>query len=160
VIFIESTAEWLNGLERLLRFTAPPFVNRAFVSRTPGEFWYRYNVRVHDWLYHNVFVLSGGRRKPLRGVMLVFVVSAIFHELFFGIATSRFTGYQATFFLLQIPAVAISPRMDRLAKAWGNLGRMLARVITILWFVATSVLFFHGIDQVFYFYYASEPWLK
>jgi hypothetical protein len=93
-------------------------------------------------------------------MMFVFLFSAVLHELFFGIATSRFTGYQATFFLLQIPAVAISRRMERLAIAWGSFGNVLARVITVLWFTVTSTLFFHGIEQVFHFYYASEPWLK
>jgi len=156
VIFLETTAQWLLGLEHLFGFATRPIVNFCFLSRTPGEFWQRYNNRIHDWLYYNVFVTSGGRRKPIRGIMLVFLVSAILHELMFGIVLNEFTGYQAAFFLLQIPAVLISPRMDRLAVAWGNVGKTIARLMTILWFGFTSMLFFHGVQQIFGFFYASH----
>ena len=98
-------------------------------------------------------------RAPHRGLVAVFVVSALLHELMFGIATSRFDGYQATFFLLQIPAVMFSSYLDRLSKASGVAGQIVARGLTILWLGATSLFFFHGVDRVFPFVYASQPWL-
>jgi len=158
-VAIESLSQALWGLERLAGFKTQPIVNWAILSRTPAEFWSRYNDRVHDWLYFNVFIPSGGMRTPFRGQIAVFLISALFHELMFGIATSQFNGYQATFFLLQIPAVMLSRGLKRLSQAWGIAGQIIARGLTILWMGATSVFFFHGVDRVFPFVYASEPWL-
>ena len=158
-VAIESLAQALAGLERLAGFKTRPIVDGAILSRTPAEFWSRFNNRVHDWLYLNVFLPSGGMRAPFRGLIAVFLVSALFHELIFGIATSRLDGYQATFFLLQVPAVMLSRGLERLSKAWGIAGQIIARGLTILWMGATSVFFFHGVDRVFPFVYASEPWL-
>jgi hypothetical protein len=158
-VAIESLSQALAGLERLAGFKTRPIVDWAILSRTPAEFWSRYNNRVHDWLYLNVFLPSGGRRAPHRGLIAVFVVSALLHELMFGIATSRFDGYQATFFLLQIPAVMLSGSLTRFRAGWGIAGQIVARGLTILWFGVTSVFFFHGVDRVFPFVYASQPWL-
>jgi MBOAT, membrane-bound O-acyltransferase family len=159
VVAIESLAQALAGLERLAGFKTRPIVDGAILSRTPAEFWSRYNNRVHDWLYLNVFLPSGGMHAPVRGLIAVFLVSALFHELMFGIATSRLDGYQATFFLLQIPAVMLSRGLGRFSKTWGIAGQIIARGLTILWMGATSVFFFHGVDRVFPFIYASQPWL-
>ncbi len=158
LVGIESLAQALCGLERLVGFHTTPIIDRAFLSRTPAEFWRRFNTRVHDWLNHNFFV-PRGVHAPFCGIVAVFVVSALLHELAFGIATSHFDGYQAAFFLLQAPAVMVSRPLARVALAWGNLGSMLARAATAGWIAATSILFFHGIDRVFPFYYASQPWL-
>ena len=159
LIAIESLSQALLGLERLCGFDTAPIIDRAYLSRTPAEFWIRYNQRVHEWLYRNVFLPAGGRRAPMRGVIAVCVASAALHELMFGIATSRFDGYQAAFFLLQAPAVLCSRWLERLANRGGPLGSALARGLTIIWMATTSILFFHGVDRVFPFVYASEPWL-
>jgi MBOAT membrane-bound O-acyltransferase family protein len=158
-VAIESLSQALFGLERLAGFKTRPIIDWAILSRTPAEFWLRYNNRVHDWLVRNVFLPSGGLRSPFRGMIAVFVVSALLHELMFGIATSRFDGYQATFFLLQIPAVMLSRRLERVIAAWGIAGQIVARGLTIAWLGATSVFFFHGVNRVFPFVYASQPWL-
>src|SRR4051812_33648057 len=116
VLAIESLSRALCGLERLAGFDTTPIIRNAYLSRTVSEFWRRYNHRIHDWLYRNVFQATGGRRAPVRSVMLVFLASGVFHELMFGIATSRFTGYQLAFFALQAPAALASGRLERLAS--------------------------------------------
>ena len=121
-----------------------------------SEFWRRYNYRIHDWLYRNVFQVTGGRRAPVRSMVLVFLVSGVFHELMFGIATSRFTGYQLAFFALQAPAALASGRLERLARRGGVAGKVIAHGSTILFLAVTSVLFFDGVGKVFPFIYASE----
>jgi hypothetical protein len=158
-VAIESLSQALAGLERLAGFRTRPIVDWAILSRTPAEFWSRFNNRVRDWLNLNVFIPAGGMRDPVRGLVVVFLVSAILHELMFGIATSRLDGYQAAFFLLQIPAVLLSRGLEQFGRAWGGAGQVLARGLTVVWMWATSVLFFHGVDRVFPFFYASKPWL-
>lgn len=146
------------GLERLFGFDTAPIIDRAYLSRSPAEFWHRYNQRVRWWLTLNVFRPSGGLRAPARGIWATFVVSALLHEVAFGIATSCFDGYQALFFLLQAPAVIASRPLERLEKR-GIAGALVARLITLLWLAATSMLFFRGVDRVFPFVYAGGPWL-
>ena len=159
VLTLESLAQALCGIERLAGFATTPIVDRAFLSRTPAEFWRRWNNRVQPLLYWNVFVPSGGRRAPARGIWATFLVSAIFHELAFAFATSRFTGYQFTFFLIQAPAVMLSPALDRFSLASPFIGAAISRTATVLWMGATSIFFFHGADQIFPFLYSSERWL-
>jgi hypothetical protein len=159
VLTVESLSQAFCGLERLAGFNTTPIIDRGFLAHTPAEFWRRYNTRVQPWLYWNVFVPAGGRRAPVRGVWATFLVSAAFHELAFAIATSQITGYQFTFFLIQAPAVMLSPMLDRLSVALPFVGATIARASTILWISATSIFFFHGVDLIFPFMYASEPWL-
>jgi len=160
IIAVESLSQADCAIERLAGFDTAPIVHWSFLSQTPAEFWIRWNQRVHDWLYRNLFVPWGGLRTPVRGIFLVFLVSAVFHEVAFGIATSRWDGYQFAFFTLQIPAVLISPRLARVARS-GVWGATIAHVFTVGWFYVTSMLFLHGRNRAlpWFEFYASQPWL-
>lgn len=160
VITIESLAQAALGFERLMGYDTTPIVRWAFLSKTVGEFWYRYNNRVHRWLHYNIFVPCRGFAAPVRGVLLTFFASAVLHELMFGIATSRFDGYQFAFFMLQAPAVLISQRIAQARTRHPLILREFNRLLTIAWFAVSSILFFHGVDRVFPAYYASQPWLR
>jgi hypothetical protein len=124
-----------------------------------GEFWCRYNTRVHSWLYENIFLPSGGRRAPTRGILLTYFASAVLHELAFAMATSRLDGYQFTFFMLQAPAVLASRPLRRFAASHGIGGAILAHAFTVVWMGVTSIFFFHGVNRVFPFVYAAKPCL-
>lgn len=146
---IESISCVLYGFERLAGFDTTPIVRNAYLSRTVSEFWQRYNYRLHDWFYCNVFQATGGRRAPVRSVLLVFVFSGVFHEAAFALATWRLTGYQFAFFAIQGPAALASRHLERLARRGGIAGRITAHGVTILFMSVTSVLFFHGVSEVF-----------
>jgi MBOAT, membrane-bound O-acyltransferase family len=156
VLAIESISRALCGLERLAGFDTTPMIRNAYLSRTVSEFWRRYNDRTHDWLYRNVFQATGGRRAPVRSLLLVFLVSGLFHEVAFALATSRLTGYQFAFFTIQGPAALASGRLERLARRGGIVGKITAHGATILFVAVTSVLFFDGVGKVFPFVYASQ----
>jgi hypothetical protein len=157
VLTIESLSQVLYGLERLAGYDVSPIIRRAFLSRSVSEFWRRYNGRVHDWLHRNVFRASGGGRHPARGVVLVFLVSGLFHEVMFDLATSKITGYQLAFFLIQAPPALASRWLERLARRRGIAGRVVAHGLTILFLSAASLLFFRGVSDIFPFIYASRP---
>jgi hypothetical protein len=156
VLAIESLSRALCGLERLAGFDTTPIVRNAYRSRTVSEFWRRYNDRVHDWFYRNVFQATGGRRAPARSILLVFLASGLFHEAAFAVATSRLTGYQLAFFAVQGPAALASGRLERLARRGGVAGKVAAHGATVLFVAATSVLFFDGVSRIFPFVYASR----
>jgi hypothetical protein len=156
VLAIESLSRALCGLERLAGFDTTPIIRNAYLSRTVSEFWRRYNDRVHDWLYRNVFEATGGRRAPARSILLVFLVSGLFHEVMFALATSRLAGYQFAFFTIQGPAVLASGRLERLARQGGIAGKVMAHGATVLFVAVTSVLFFDGVSRIFPFVYVSR----
>jgi len=156
VLAIESLARALCGLERLAGFDTTPLIRNAYLSRTVSEFWRRYNYRIHDWHYRNIFQVTGGRRSPVRSMLLVFLFSGLFHEAMFALATSRLTGYQFAFFTIQGPAALVSRRLERLAKRGGIVGKITAHGATIIFMAVTSVLFFNGVSKIFPFIYASQ----
>lgn len=156
---IAALSKMLRGLEQLAGYETTPLIQGAFRSTTPGEFWSRYNTRVHAWFYEHVFLPSGGHRAPVRGLLLTFLASAVLHEAAFALATSRLDGYQFNFFMLQAPAVLASRPLHRFAVTHGVGGTLLARTLTVTWLGATSIFFFHGVSRVFPFLYASKPWL-
>jgi MBOAT membrane-bound O-acyltransferase family protein len=156
VLAVESLSRALCGLERLAGFDTTPIIRNVYLSRTVSEFWRRYNYRIHDFFYRNVFQATGGRRAPVRSMLLVFLVSGLFHELAFALATSRLTGYQFAFFTIQGPAALASGRLERLARRGGIAGKITAHGATILFVAVTSVLFFDGVSKIFPFVYASQ----
>lgn len=156
VLAIESLSRALCGLERMAGFATTPIIQNAYESRSVSEFWRRYNNRVHDWFYRNVFRATGGRRTPVRSLLLVFLVSGLFHEVAFALATSRVTGYQFAFFTIQGPAALASGHLERLARRGGTMGKIVAHAATIVFIAVTSVLFFDGVSKIFPFIYASE----
>jgi MBOAT, membrane-bound O-acyltransferase family len=156
VFGIESLSRALCGLERLAGFDTTPIIRNAYLSRTISEFWRRYDYRIHDWFYRNVFQATGGRRAPVRSLLLVFLVSGLFHEVMFALATSRLTGYQFAFFTIQGPAALASGRLERLARRGGIAGKITAHGATILFVAVTSVLFFDGVSKIFPFVYAAQ----
>jgi hypothetical protein len=157
VLAIESLAQVLYGLERLAGYDVSPIIRRAYVARSVSEFWRRYNSRIHDWFHRHVFRASGGGRHPARGLVLVFLVSGLFHELMFAVASSKITGYQLAFFLIQAPPALASRWLERLARRGGIAGRVVAHALTILFLSTASVLFFRGVSEIFPFIYASRP---
>src|SRR5262245_2033224 len=78
VLAIESLSRALCGFERLSGFDTTPIIRNAYLSRTVSEFWRRYNYRIHDWLYRNIFQATGGPRAPVRSILLVFLISGFF----------------------------------------------------------------------------------
>jgi hypothetical protein len=155
VLAIESLSRALCGLERLAGFDTKPIVRNAYLARTVAEFWRRYNYRIHDWLYRNVFQATGGRRAPVRSLLLVFLVSGVFHEAAFALATSQLTGYQFAFFTIQGPAALATGRLERLARRGGIAAKVTVHGATILFIAITSVLFFDGVRKIFPFLYVS-----
>jgi D-alanyl-lipoteichoic acid acyltransferase DltB (MBOAT superfamily) len=156
LVTIESLSRVLFALGRLAGFATTPVIENSFMARSPAEFWRRYNRRVHDWMFLNIFLPAGGRSAPTRGVIAVFVFSAALHEAAFAIATSRVEGLQASFFLLQIPGVLASGTLERFSRR-GVVGRVVAHAFTIIYMGATSALFFTSLSRVFPFIYAGGP---
>ena len=146
-----ATALW-----RLCGGTARDYMDRPFIARTPAEFWRRYNRNMQQFFWQDIFRKHGGRSAPIRTMLIVFAVSALLHELIFSAAVGRVQGYQTAFFALQGLAAALTARVK--VKGWLAIPWIAG---TLVFNLASSVLFFASIHQVVPFYSQGLPeWLQ
>lgn len=134
---------------RLMGGRGGPFMNDPLLAVTPADFWRRYNCPVHELLYEDVFRPAGGRRAPVRGMLLVFLVSGIVHEYVFSIAIGQIQGIQMLFFMLQGCAVALTYRLK--PRGYRAIGW---RIGTVVFNLVAAVLFFRSMQTLFPFYAA------
>ncbi len=132
---------------RLLGGSAREPMDNPFASVSPADFWKRYNRSAQQFFYEDVFKPLGGRRRPIRGTLATFGVSALLHEFLFDITTMRIQGYQIAFFLVQGVAVALT--LQARPKGWI---RVIAIGATLSFNLATGTLFFASIDEILPFY--------
>jgi hypothetical protein len=159
ILAVEAGSRMILGLERLAGFDTTPLVRNVFFSITVAEFWLRWNHRVHRWLYANIFRPAARHLGRIGGLLMVFFISGLVHELAFDIATSHWDGYQIAFFTLQAPLVILSDFTARSLRRYGWRVQVPMYLLTVIWMTTTSMLFLRGVDRVFPFLYASEPWL-
>ncbi len=157
-VAIEVLARLIHSLEQLAGYATEPIIQDAYQSTTIADFWRRFNTRVHAWFKANVFPLLNRKRAPVRSLLLTFFVSGLLHEVGFAVATSRIDGYQFMFFMLQASAIVFS-HYARRRVAESTIGSVVSRCGTVAWLWGTSMLFFHGVNRVFPWFYASTPWL-
>lgn len=122
--------------------------HNPFGSLTPAEFWgRRWNSYVGHLLHRYVFLPTGGRRHPVRGLLAAFAVSGAMHELFFDFGTMKFNGGMLGYFLLQGGLVAVTSR----SRSYRRLTRdfpVVAWVLTTVVMLLTGILFVRGMDGV------------
>jgi hypothetical protein len=148
---VAAAAVW-----RLFGGKARDFMDRPYLARTPADFWRRYNRPAQQFFYEDIFKRIGGLRSPIRATLITFAVSAIIHEYVFGIAIGRVQGYQTLFFMIQGCAVAATIQIRPKSR---NLIPWIAG--TLLFNLATSVLFFASLNGVVRFYSRGLPaWLQ
>lgn len=146
----------LVAIQRATGAMVRDFTNAPLTARSPADFWRRYNLILGQLLYEDVFKLVGGRRSPIRGILVAFLVSALVHEYIFSIAIGQVQGFQTLFFLLQGSAVAATARV----KPRG--GQAIPWVVgTFAFNLFSSVLFFASCQGLVGFYAGGLPsWLQ
>ena len=155
VIIVTCAGQCLLAIWRLQGLPVRrPLVDNILAARTPADFWRRWSWPVHNWLFRYFYIPAGGRRHHVRAVMVAFLFSGLAHELLFFLALGRVTGHQTLFFLLNGVGVAASPQLERLARL-GSLGRVLMRIVTLLFLILLSPIFFVSIHYVMPIYMKS-----
>jgi MBOAT, membrane-bound O-acyltransferase family len=136
---------------RLLGGTAVDPMGNPITARTPAEFWRRWNRPAQHFLHEYAFMPAGGVRLAIRATLVTFGVSGLVHEYVFGIAVGRIQGCQLLFFSLQGCAVAATMRTRpsmRMSALW--------IAGTLMFNLATSVLFFQSVNAVLPFYWPRD----
>lgn len=132
-----------TGLCRLVGFRVMDLSRHPALAPTPAAFWRRYNREAGRFLHEHVFVPCGGRRRPVRGVLLVFIVNGLLHEYLALVLTGHVRGYQTTFFLLHGITVAATFRW----KLHGPIA-VVGRIATVVFLYFTTILFFMTVDEL------------
>jgi hypothetical protein len=159
VVIMQSFGQASLGLWRLLGMRVKrPVADNILLSRTPADFWRRWSWPIHLWLYRYVYEPCGGRRRHVRAVLLVFLVSGLLHEVLAAVAIGRVTGHQTLYFITSAIGVLASPLLVRLAR-FGLTGEIVMRAVTILFLAATASLMFASFDMVLPIY-RKHIWLN
>lgn len=101
---------WLNAKSELIYFANREFYKDWWNADSIGAFWRRWNLPVHEWCLRHLYIDSMYYFQASKDVatIIVFVFSAIMHEVFFCYA---FKGYQPYFLyvmLAQIPLLYLN----------------------------------------------------
>jgi hypothetical protein len=141
---------------RMLGCPAMDLMIAPVLSRTPADFWRRYNRPVGQFLHEYVFLPARGLSRPSAAILLAFLVSGLAHEYGFLVPIGRLCGYQTLFFLVQGIAVVLTARW----RPGGGLA-VLSALATLAFMLISSTLFFASLDAVTPFYVSPVPlWLS
>jgi len=144
VAFGAWTAAGLRGLAQFDNF---------FASRTPADFWRRYNRPVTEFMFENVFLPAGGARHPVAATLAVFLLSGLVHEYIAAVGLRTVQGYQLAFFMIQGVAVAATARL----APRGPVAVALAVTATLIFNILAALLFCATVAQIADLYSADAP---
>jgi D-alanyl-lipoteichoic acid acyltransferase DltB (MBOAT superfamily) len=158
-VIIQSFGQLNLGLWRLLGLRARrPVADNILLSRTPADFWRRWSWPIHLWLYRYVYQPCGGRRRHVRAVLVVFLVSGLLHEILAAVAIGRVTGHQTLYFMISAIGVLASPTLLRLER-FGLSGEIVMRGMTILFLAASATIMFASFGMILPIYH-KHIWLN
>lgn len=103
---------------------ASEFYKDWWNASTLGEYWRTWNMPVHKWLLRHVYfpcIRAGISR--FTAMVVVFFVSAVFHELLLGVPLQMVKLWAFWGIMLQIPLIMISDWINKRHKSsqWGNI---------------------------------------
>ena len=152
-----SVVIFIVNLHRLRGYEVSEFFLNPFRSSSPGEFWARWNIPVHEWLRADVFLKAGGRHHFWRATLFTFIVSGIFHEYTISLASNTLNGFMVTYFLIQFLAFQMGASLHHLLSKstlyrkmeTGKSLLVIRWTLTMVSVFLPSVLFLHNLRKVF-----------
>ncbi|VDD87465.1 unnamed protein product [Enterobius vermicularis] len=82
---------WLNAFAELLQFGDREYYLDWWNSRSMAEYYRKWNMVVHEWLYAYVYRdLTGSQSGTMISQICVFFLSSVFHEYWFGVSLRFF----------------------------------------------------------------------
>ncbi|KAG2197722.1 hypothetical protein INT47_010658 [Mucor saturninus] len=121
---------FLNALSEVLRFGDRTFYLAWWNSGNLATYWRLWNRPVYLFFKRHVYIPAVQRGVPPAACqLLVFLISAILHEVLVGIPTHSITGFAFFGMLGQIPLIAITHPLEK----WRGKGTALGN--TIFWIV-------------------------
>lgn len=137
LLFFGLLHSWFNGWAELLRFPDRTFYQDWWTSSEFGQYYRKWNIIVHEFLYYYVYLetekLSKGRRSRTFATLVTFGSSALIHEIILTFALGFF--YPICFILFTGPGVLfIRSGKELFKKSWFNI------VFWFLMYIGTSLM--------------------
>ncbi|XP_027071241.2 diacylglycerol O-acyltransferase 1A [Coffea eugenioides] len=100
---------WLNILAEILCFGDREFYKDWWNAKTIDEYWRMWNMPVHKWMVRHIYFpcLRNGLPKGV-AILIVFLVSAIFHELCIAVPCHIFKFWAFIGIMFQVPLVVLT----------------------------------------------------
>ncbi|KAJ2890394.1 hypothetical protein GGI21_006180, partial [Coemansia aciculifera] len=115
----------LNALAEILRFADRAFYLDWWNSVDLAAYWREWNLPIHYFCKRHIMLplISPPLSLPVNvGVMFTFLISAIMHELLFGIPTHCLKGYSFVGMMAQIPLIQLTQWLVRWRGQESGLG--------------------------------------
>lgn len=101
---------FLNLTAELLRFGDRAFYHAWWNANSVGEYWRLWNAPVHLWLKRHVYwpLINRWNFSPKAALIVIFMLSALFHEYIIAIPTHVFRGWAFLAMLAQVPLISLT----------------------------------------------------
>ncbi|KAJ2489366.1 hypothetical protein IWW37_004044 [Coemansia sp. RSA 2050] len=144
----------LNALAEVLRFADRAFYLDWWNSVDLAAYWREWNLPIHYFCKRHIMMplISAPLSLPVNvGVMFTFLVSAIMHELLFGIPTHCLKGYSFVGMMMQIPLIQLTQWLVRWRGPESGLGN------AVFWISFCIVGQPLGVVQYYYTWVKNNP---
>ncbi|PVU91541.1 hypothetical protein BB559_004080 [Furculomyces boomerangus] len=119
---------WLNIIAELLGFADRRFYLAWWNSSDLGVYWREWNLPIHNFCKRHIMVPITSPPFNLNfdlGVFVTFFISAVLHELLFGIPTRSLKLYSFWGMLFQLPLIKLTEMVSKSRGPRTNLGNSL-----------------------------------
>ncbi|KAE8348121.1 hypothetical protein BDV28DRAFT_161625 [Aspergillus coremiiformis] len=111
----------LNALAEVMRFGDREFYTDWWNSSSLGVYWRSWNRPVYLFMKRHVYSpLVGRGYRPFTASTVVFLVSALLHELLVGIPTHNLIGIALVGMLFQLPLIAVTAPLEKIKDPSGK----------------------------------------
>ncbi|KAJ1994560.1 hypothetical protein GGI25_003092 [Coemansia spiralis] len=144
----------LNALAEVLRFADRAFYLDWWNSVDLAAYWREWNLPIHYFCKRHIMMplVSAPLSLPAGvGVMVTFLVSAIMHELLFGIPTHCLKGYSFIGMMMQIPLIQLTQWLVKWRGPDSGLGN------AVFWISFCIVGQPLGVVQYYYTWVKNNP---
>lgn len=114
---------FLNFLAELLRFGDRNFYQEWWNSGSVGTYWRLWNKPVTNYFKRHFYVpLRKRGYGQLSSSIIVFTISAFFHELLVGVPTKNFIGVAFFCIIVQIPLIMVTAPLEKMRGPGTRIG--------------------------------------
>ncbi|KAF5613961.1 diacylglycerol O-acyltransferase [Fusarium subglutinans] len=130
--FFALFQSFLNVLAEVLRFGDRSFYDDWWNSESLGAYWRTWNKPVYTYFKRHLYMPMIGRGwSPQAASFVVFLVSAILHEILVGVPTHNIIGVAFLGMFLQLPLIALTKPLENMKL--GHTGKIVALMYFYAW---------------------------
>ena len=108
---------WANIVAELLMFGDREFYKGWWNATTIIDYWRWWNMPVHKWMLRTLyFPVLNKTRSKVTAILVVFLTSAVFHELLVAVPVKMLKGWAFVGMLIQAPLIYVTSKVNALFR--------------------------------------------